>query len=112
MEIERKRKCTEICLSRTDELSDSVEASESRPDSSCNDNRLSTPAPVNGKVPTKCSWECAAFDFQTTFEGPLVRDGSKRVSNDLCARVEAKADLMYQLEFEPGDSPPAMESAR
>ena len=102
---------TEICLSRLDELPASVEEPESKPDSSCSDRPSSTPTSANGKAPTNFSSEGIASGFQTTFEGPSARDGSKSASNELCARVEAKAEVMYQLGLELDDSPPTMESA-
>ena len=57
-----------------------------------------------------CSSEGVASGFQTTFEEPLTRDGSKRASKVLCVRTEANAEDMYQLEVELEESP-TMESA-
>ena len=104
----REGKHTEICFSRVDE---SVEVVDCKPDNSCNANPSSTPASTNGKVPTNCSSESTASGFQTTFEGPLVREGSRSASNDLCARAEANIEDMYQLELEPEESSLATESA-
>jgi hypothetical protein len=103
---------TDICFSRVDELPDSAETAECKPDNSCNENPLSTPAPANKKVPTNCSSEGAAPGFQTTSEGPPVREELKSLSNDLCARAEANAEDMYQLELGLEESFPVAESAR
>ena len=100
-----------MCLSWFDWLPDSAEAPENMADNSWSDNPSSNPASTNRKVPTNFSSEGNAFGFQTTLEGPLERDGSKSASNDLCARAEAKAELMYQLGFELEDSSPAIERA-
>lgn len=99
-------------LSRFDESSDPVEAQESKPVNSCSVNPSPTPASANEKVPTNCSSEGAASGFQTTFGGPLAKDGSKSASNDLSARTEVKAEPMYQLVLESEVSFPATESAR
>jgi hypothetical protein len=101
-----------MCFSRMDGLPDSAETVECRPDNSRNEKPSSAPAPANGKVPTNCSSEGAGSDFQTTFEGLFVREGSKYASNDLCARAEVNAEDMYQLEFGFEASSPATESAR
>lgn len=101
---------TEVCLSRADELPDSVEAAECKPNS-CNEKPLANPASANGKVPTNCSSEGTASGSQTTFEGPLTREGSKSASNDLCARGEANAEDMYQLKLELEESSLEKESA-
>ena len=100
-----------MCSSRMDELPDSAETVECKLDNSCNENPSSTPTSANGKVPTNCSSEGTASGFQTTFEGPLAREGPKYASNDLCARAEANAEDMYQLEFGFEESSPATESA-
>lgn len=100
----REGKHTEVCFSRVDEFPDSVETALD------NENPLSTPVLINGKVPTNCSSEGVASGFQTTFEEPLARDGSKRASKVLCARAEENAEDMYQLDFELKQSP-ATESA-
>jgi len=101
-------KHTEICFSRVDE---SVAVADCKLDNSCNENPSSTPASVKGKVPTNPSSEATASGFQTTFEGPLAREGSRSASNDLCARAEANAEDMYQLELELEESSPATVSA-
>lgn len=107
-----REKRTEICFSRVDVLPDSVETVDCKQDNSCNENPSPIPASTNGKAPTNCSSEGIASDFQTTFEGPLIRDGSKSASNDLCARAEANAEDMYQVDSGLEDSFPTMESAR
>ena len=98
-------------MSRFDELPDPVETPESKLQNSCINSPSSTPESANGKVPRNCSSDGSASSFQTTLEGPFVRDGSKNASNDLCARAEEKAVLMYQLGLELKNSSPAMESA-
>ena len=40
-----------------------------------------------------------------------MREGSKSASNELCARAEANAEDMYQLELGPDGPPPATERA-
>jgi hypothetical protein len=104
----REGKHTEICFSRVDE---SVEVVGCKPDNSCNENPSSASASTNGKVPTKFSSEGTASGFQITFEGPLAREGSKSASNDLCARAEANAEDIYQLELELEESSLETESA-
>ena len=98
-------------FNRVDELPDSVETAECKPDKSCNENPSSTPMRVNGKVPINWSSEGISSGFQIIFEGPLVREGSRSASNDLCARAEANAEDMYQLELWPDGPSPATESA-
>lgn len=100
-----------MCFNRVGELPDSVEITAGKPDKSCNKSPPTAPASANGKAPTNCSSEGAASGFQTTFEGPLAREGSKRESNDLCARAEVNAEDKYQLELELEESSPVMESA-
>ena len=73
---------TEMCFSRVDEDPDSVETGDCKLNNSCNEDPSSTPGSTNGKVPTDCSSEGTASGFQTVV-GLLVRDGSKRASNDL-----------------------------
>ena len=104
----REKMRTETHLSRFDELPDSVEGPESKLDKPCSDNPSSTPTSANGKVPTNCSSEGAASDVQTARERPFTREGSKSAVNDLCARAEVKAELMYQLGLELEDSAPAI----
>jgi len=104
----RRGKHTEICFSRVDE---SVAVADCNPDNSCNENQSSTPASTNGKAPTNRSSEATASGFQTTFEGPLAREGSRSASNDLCARAEANAEDIYQLELGLEESSPATVSA-
>jgi hypothetical protein len=95
---------TEMCLSRRDELPDSVQTAEPKPDNSCNEKPSPTPTSANGKVPTNSSSEGRASGFQTTFEGPLAREGSKSASNDLCARAEVNEEAIYQLDHGLDDS--------
>ena len=100
-----------MCFSRVGELPDSVETAECKPDKSCNENPSSAPTSTNGKPPRNWSSESASSGSQTTLDGPLVREGSKSASNDPCARVEANAEDMYQLEFGLDGPSPATESA-
>lgn len=102
---------TEMCFSRVDELPASVETMECKPDKSCNENPLSSPVSASGKVPTNWPSKGGSSGSQATLEDPLVAEGSKSASNDLCARAEANAEDMYQLKFGLDESFPATESA-